>query len=57
MPSASGAQHRFFGMASTAAGRAKMRAEGKKVPPLSVAKEFLKADKGRHFPVRRKKNG
>lgn len=49
MPSATGRQHRFFGMASTPEGRAKLRAEGKKVPPLSVAQEFLKADKGRHF--------
>jgi hypothetical protein len=36
-------------MASTPAGRAKLSAEGKKPPPLKVANEFLKADKGRHF--------
>ena len=54
MPSVSGAQHRFFGMASTPAGRAKMRAEGRKPPPASVAKEFLKADKGRHFSAAKK---
>ena len=56
MPSASGSQHRFFGMASTPTGRAKLQAEGKKVPPLAVAKEFLRADKGRHF-ARAKKKG
>lgn len=55
MPSSTGKQHRFFGMASTPAGRAKLRAEGKKVPPVSVAKEYLKADKGRHFGTARKK--
>jgi len=49
MPSVSGPQHRLMAMASTAAGRAKLKASGKKPPPLSVAKEFLSADKGRHF--------
>lgn len=49
MPSTSGNQHRFMGMASTPEGRAKLRAEGKKVPPLSVAKDYLAADRGRRF--------
>lgn len=49
MPSESGAQHGFAGMSSTAAGRRKLRAEGKKPMPASVAKEYLHADKGRHF--------
>lgn len=49
MPSVSGAQHRFMAMASTAAGRAKLRAEGRKVPPASVAKEYTAADRGRKF--------
>jgi len=49
MPSESGAQHRFMAMASTAAGRAKLRKEGKKIPPQSVAAEFRHADKGKHF--------
>lgn len=49
MPSTSGKQHRFFGMASTPEGRAKLQREGKKVPPVTVAKEFLNADKGKHF--------
>ncbi len=49
MPSKNGPQHRLMGMASTPAGRAKLQAEGKKPPPVSVAKEFLRADKGRKF--------
>lgn len=46
-------------MASTAAGRAKLKAEGKKAPPQSVALEFRHADKGRHFTANhvRKRNG
>lgn len=49
MPSVSGAQHRLMAMAATAAGRAKLRASGHKVPPKSVAKEFMAADRGRKF--------
>jgi hypothetical protein len=52
MPSSSGAQHRFMSMASTASGRAKLRAEGKKMPPKSVATEFRHADKGKHFSTK-----
>lgn len=55
MPSVSGKRHRYFAMASTPAGRARLRAEGKKVPPASVAKEFVRADKGRHFGRANKK--
>lgn len=55
MPSVSGKQHRLFAMASTPAGRAKLEAEGKKVPPAAVAKEFLQADKGRHFGKAKKR--
>jgi hypothetical protein len=39
-------------MASTAAGRAKLKREGKSVPPKDVATEFRKADKGRHFSTK-----
>lgn len=49
MPSTSGAQHRFMAMASTASGRAKLRSEGVKAPPQSVATEYRHADKGKHF--------
>ena len=49
MPSTSGAQHRFMEMAASAAGRAKLKKEGHKVPPQSVALEFRHADKGKHF--------
>jgi hypothetical protein len=49
MPSVSGKQHRFMAMASTPAGRAKLRAEGHKAPPANVAADFLHADKGKHF--------
>ena len=34
-------------MSKTAAGRAKLRAHGKKPAPASVAEEYQKADKGR----------
>ena len=49
MPSKSGAEHGYMGMSSTPAGRKKLEAEGKKPVPEAVAKEFLYADKGRHF--------
>lgn len=49
MPSVSSAQHGFAGMSSTAAGRRKLRAEGKKPMPAATAKEYLHADKGKHF--------
>lgn len=49
MPSSSSAQHGFMAMSSTAAGRAKLRAHGKKPAPAGTAKEFLQADKGKHF--------
>lgn len=49
MPSESGAQHRYMAMASTAAGRAKLKSEGKKPPSQKVALEFRHADKGKHF--------
>lgn len=53
MPSTSGAQHRFMAMASTMKGRAKLKAEGKKVPPAAVATEFRHADAGRHFSAKK----
>jgi len=40
-----------MGLCSTPAGRAKARG---KCPPVAVAKEFLKADQGRHFSKRPK---
>lgn len=52
VPSTSGAQHRFMAMASTAAGRAKLKREGKKMPPQSVAAEFRHADKGKSFSTK-----
>ena len=47
MPSVSQAQAGFMAMSRTAAGRAKLKAHGKKPAPASVAKEFQQADKGR----------
>ena len=47
MPSVSRAQHGYMAMSRTAAGRAKLRAHGKKPAPASVASEFMKADTGR----------
>jgi hypothetical protein len=49
MPSANVHQHGFMAMSRTAKGRAQLRAHGKKPAPVSVANEFMKADKGRHF--------
>ena len=57
MPSVSQSQHGFMAMSSTAEGRAKLRAHGKKPAPVSTAKEFMKADTGRKIGklVRKKK--
>lgn len=44
-------------MASTAAGRAKLKKEGVKVPPQDVAAEFRKADKGKRFSTKGVKRG
>lgn len=49
MPSTSQHQHAFMAMSQTAEGRAKLRKLGKKPAPISVAKEFLSADRGKHF--------
>lgn len=54
MPSQSGKQHRFMAMASTPKGRAKLEAEGKNPPPAPVAKEYVHADKGRRFGLKKK---
>ncbi len=47
MPSVSQAQHGFMAMSQTAAGRAKLKAHGKKPAPASVASEYMSADKGK----------
>ena len=49
MPSKSKAQHALMAMASTARGRMKLKADGMKMPPQSVALEFRHADKGKRF--------
>ncbi len=49
MPSKSLSQHNFMAMSDSPAGRAKLKAEGVKVPPKGVAHDFKQADKGRHF--------
>jgi hypothetical protein len=54
MPSTSQAQHGLMAMASTEAGRRKLRAHGKKPPPASVAREYLHADKGKKIGKLRK---
>ncbi len=53
MPAKTLKQHRFMAMASTTAGRAKLKAEGVKVPPKKVATEFRHADKGWHFKAKK----
>jgi hypothetical protein len=57
LPSTSKAQHGFAGMSSTAKGRSKLKTEGKKPMPKKVAKDFLKADKGKTFSKKSKKRG
>ncbi len=47
MPSVSQAQAGFMAMSRTAAGRARLRAHGKKPAPEKVAAEYQAADKGR----------
>ena len=48
MPSKTRAQHNYMAMASTAKGRKKLKASGrKKLPSIKVAKEFLAADRGK----------
>jgi len=47
MPSTSDRQRRLMEMASTVAGRKKLRTSGYKVPPLKVAKEFMAADRAK----------
>ena len=40
MPARSEKQRKFMGMASTAKGRKKLKAEGRRVPSVKVAREF-----------------
>ncbi len=47
MPSESQAQAGLMALASTQYGQRKLRAEGKKPPPISVAREFRRTDAGR----------
>jgi hypothetical protein len=47
MPSVSQAQNRYMHMAASTKGRAKLKSEGHKPPPESVAKEFVSADASR----------
>jgi hypothetical protein len=58
MPAVSQAQAGLMALATTEYGRRKLRASGKKPPPVSVAKEFTQASKGvsiRDLPKRVKK--
>jgi len=55
MPSVSAAQHAFMAMSKSPKGRAKLRAHGKKPAPTKTASEFMKADKGKHFKLKRVK--
>lgn len=52
MPSKTKKQHNFMAMASTPEGRAKLADKGIDLPPVSVAREFVKADKGKRLPKR-----
>lgn len=50
MPDVTKRQQGFMAMSKSPFGRAKLAAHGKKPAPVKVAKEFIAADKGRHFP-------
>lgn len=50
MPSVSRSQHAFAAMSTTAKGRAQLKASGMKPMPAKVGTEFIKADRGKHFP-------
>ncbi len=45
MPSVSDKQHNFMQMSRSERGRARLRSLGKKPAPVSVAEEFVRADK------------
>lgn len=47
MPSTSQAQHGFMAMSRSSQGRAILRRHGKTPAPVSVANEYMQADKGR----------
>ena len=49
MPDVSKSQKRFMAMSKSPKGRARLRQYGKAPAPVSVANEFLSADKGRSF--------
>ena len=49
MPVQSQAEAGFMAMSRTKAGRAKLRAHGKKPAPVGVANEMLQASKGMKF--------
>lgn len=51
MPSVSQAQAGFMAMSKTAAGRRALKAHGKTPAPVSVAKEYQAADKGRSIKM------
>lgn len=51
MPSKSQKQHNLMAMCSTTKGRKRARKLGIKCPPMSVAKEYMRAD------ARKKKGG
>jgi hypothetical protein len=40
-------------MSTTPKGRATLRASGHKPMPVSVGKDFIHADRGKHFPKKR----
>lgn len=53
MPSVSKKQHNFMAMAASAKGRAWLKKHGKKAPPVSVAKDYLAADKGSRLTAKK----
>ena len=53
MASVSLAQHAFAAMSQSRKGRAALIASGRKPMPVSVGKDFIEADRGKHFPKRR----
>lgn len=55
MPSKNAEQHGFMAMSATPAGRARLKAHRKKPAPVSVAREYLAADRGKKFAQAKRK--
>lgn len=51
MPSVSEKQHNFMAMSRSKKGREALKHSGKDPAPVTVAKDYTMADKGKHFKM------